>query len=276
MYGKINEEKRMKAKLSLLLICLLLFSVQNTIKPVEADALYSEVEFIPQIISTTNLSRVTLGVYVTPQNGQTIDAVQTNLVTFSADKLKFVGTGVTWGNLFSSGLFKIDGTVDNNAGTITNIVWGSTNPTGNPGYLYYMTFDVIGSGNAYVDIDYDALGIARNGMPLSKRVNNNCTFYIMEIPTTPTISAFVNGSKRINFDWERGISADKTRIEYSTVSGTWDVGEGTLVYFDTGNYFNHINLTPLTTYYYRIWSWNETPHRRPDQAVGAGGGADGG
>lgn len=248
----------------ILISLLLITSMVTFSEQTKADANFTEVEFKPNIVSTTNTSRVTISLYVIPEDGEEIDTVSTDLVTFSADKLQFVGSGVSWGNLFSDAMMKLDGDVDNTAGTVSNIIWGSFSDTSSPGYLYHMTFDVIGTGMAYVDVDFDELGVAHDGIDMPKKITSNCTFYISEIPTPPSVSAHVEGSTSINFTWTKGEGADSTRIEYSTTPGPWSLGNGTLLYEDCGDSYLHTELTPHTTYYYQFWSWNDSYSRYSD------------
>jgi hypothetical protein len=254
-------------KLVIIFSLLLITSIITFTEQTKADANYTEVEFKPNVVSTTNLSRVTIGLYITPEDGEKIDTVATDLVTFSSDKLQFVGSGVSWGNLFNDAMMKLDGDVDNTEGTISNIIWGSFSDTSSSGYLYYMTFDVVGSGLAYVDVDFDELGIAHDGMNMPKKITSNCTFYISEIPTPPSVSAHVEGSTVINFTWTKGEGADSTRIEYSTNPDPWSLGEGNLLCENGEDSYSHTNLNPHTTYYYQFWSWNNSFSRYSDMNV---------
>jgi len=245
----------------MLVSLIMMFSLITLNENTKADANYTEVEFRPNVVSTTNTSRVTIGLYIIPEDGEQIDTVATDLVTFSKDKLQFVGSGVSWGNLFNNAMMKLDGNVDNNAGTVTNIIWGSFSDTSSAGYMYHMTFDVVGSGLAYVDVDYDELGIAHDGIDMPKRINSNCTFYISEIPLPPSTNANVVNSTQINFSWTKGEGGDITRIEYSTNPSPWDIGEGNLIYNSDGEEFQHTGLNPHTTYYYQLWSYNNSYSR---------------
>jgi len=248
----------------ILISLLLITSMVTFSEQTKADANFTEVEFLPNIVTTTNLSRVTIGLYITPEDGEQIDTVATDLVTFSADKLQFVGSGVSWGNLFNDAMMKLDGDVDNTEGEVTNIIWGSFSDTSSAGYMYHMTFDVIGSGMAYVDVDFDELGVAHDGMDMPKKITSNCTFYISEIPLPPSVSANVDGSTTINLTWTPGEGGDLTRIEYSTEPGPWNMTEGNLICECSQTNWTHDNLDPHTTYYYQIWSYNNTFSRYSD------------
>ena len=252
--------KKKAILLSLIMICSFIYATGTT----KADANFTEVEFRPNIVTTTNTSRVTISLYIIPEQGEQIDTVATDLVTFSQDKLQFVGSGVSWGNLFNDAMMKLDGEVDNTAGTVTNIIWGSFSDTGSPGYLYHMTFDIIGTGMAYVDVDYDELGVACDGIDMPKKITSNCTFYISEIPLPPSVTANVDGSDKINFSWTPGEGGDITRIEYSTTPNPWGITEGNLIYEGSNTSFSHTGLQSHTTYYYQIWSYNNTYSRYSD------------
>lgn len=248
-------------KTIILVSLIMMFSLIPICENTKADANFTEIEFRPNVVSTTNTSRVTISLYVIPEDGEKIDTVATDLVTFSQDKLQFVGSGVSWGNLFNDAMMKLDGDVDNNAGTVNNIIWGSFSDTSSPGYLYHMTFDVTGTGMAYVDVDFDELGVAHDGVDMPKKITSNCTFYISEIPLPPSVNANVVNSTQINLSWTKGEGGDLTRIEYSTSPDPWSIGEGNLIYYSDGTNFQHIGLNSHTTYYYQIWSYNTSYSR---------------
>jgi uncharacterized repeat protein (TIGR02543 family) len=66
---------------------------------------------------------------------------------------------------------------------------------------------------------------------------------------------------KINLTWTKAVGANQTYIErYSTP--TWNRGEGTLIYNDTGISFQDTQLLPGETYYYKAWSvtiWTYNP-----------------
>jgi len=61
----------------------------------------------------------------------------------------------------------------------------------------------------------------------------------------------------VHLQWTINASSDATIIERNNIS-TWNKGEGTLVYNGTDTTFTDTNLSPGTTYYYQVWSWNNT------------------
>jgi len=58
----------------------------------------------------------------------------------------------------------------------------------------------------------------------------------------------------LNITWIKGMGANNTYIERNTVS-SWSRGSGTVVYNDTGTYFNDTNLSMNTLYYYQAWGF---------------------
>jgi len=73
---------------------------------------------------------------------------------------------------------------------------------------------------------------------------------------TDFIASAVSTSQ-IDLSWSKGNSADTTYIERNTVV-SWNRGEGTLVYNDTGTGFSDTGLNDNTRYYYQAWSYNAT------------------
>jgi len=61
----------------------------------------------------------------------------------------------------------------------------------------------------------------------------------------------------VDLTWSKTNKADKTHIEWNT-SSNWEIGEGTQIYNDTGESYQHTELNSGITYYYQAWSWNET------------------
>lgn len=134
---------------------------------------YTEIEIIPHnhTGNFTGPELITLSIYVTPQNNTDIDTVSTDLITFTPDTLQC--EEITWGNLFDDATFRIKGTIDNNAGTITDMVWGSTQATQNPGYFCNMTFNITSAGAGGVIIDTDYAGVAYGASPFPFVITHN-------------------------------------------------------------------------------------------------------
>ncbi len=68
---------------------------------------------------------------------------------------------------------------------------------------------------------------------------------------------YINGTYSplaLNLTWIKGMGANNTYIERNTVS-SWDRGEGTTVYNDTGTTYNDTGLTMGSLYYYQAWGF---------------------
>jgi hypothetical protein len=77
------------------------------------------------------------------------------------------------------------------------------------------------------------------------------------IPSSPSsFTATTYNRTRIDLIWGNS-GVNTTRLEWNT-SATWSVGTGELLDNSTNTFYNHTNLNPGTTYYYRAWSYNAT------------------
>jgi len=77
-------------------------------------------------------------------------------------------------------------------------------------------------------------------------------------PESPTgFSATAVSTDQIDLGWTKGVNSDNTYIEWNSTS-TWNLGEGTELYNDSGTGMSHTGLDPHATYYYQAWGWNET------------------
>ncbi len=63
------------------------------------------------------------------------------------------------------------------------------------------------------------------------------------------------GYDSIEISWNNYSS--QTLIERNTYP-YWSMGDGVVIYNDTGNFYNDTNLDDGTTYYYQAWTWNES------------------
>lgn len=248
----------MKTK-AILLVLMLFFSMLVFIQTVSADSNYTELE-LTNYISCKVGERITVSLYVIPQTGTYIDTVATDEVLFTTSKLDFVGSGVTWGNLFQNAIFQLPGTVNEGGGKVTNIVWGTSIDDNTPGYMWNMTFDAVQAGYAYVNLTFSKVGVALDGNDKPKRIDSNCTIFIHEyIPEAPTgFSATGSSNSSIDLIWTKGTNADRTYIEYRETPGPWSRGAESIVYNGTGSNTVHNGLDPHKTYYYQAWSYNST------------------
>lgn len=241
--------------------------VLSAISIVQADATYTELEVLPNNTDVKKGNQVTFSIYVTPQDSKTIDTVAIDNIIFTASKLQYVGSSVSWGNLFPDTTLQINGTVNNTAGTITDVVWGSHTGTSTAGYYCNLTFNTIATGTAYVNIS--GVGVANtpygNETPddMAWTINSNGSVLIHEyIPGAPTnlniAKAGSYAGTQLNLSWTKGSDADYTYIEWNSTEGPWAFGEATQLYNGTGSDAIHSGLSEGTTRYYQLWSYNAT------------------
>jgi hypothetical protein len=76
-----------------------------------------------------------------------------------------------------------------------------------------------------------------------------------EAPVEGTFTAKPVNGNRIDLAWTKGEGAQKTMIRRKTGGFPENRNDGVLVYFDAGTSFPDTGLSPLTTYYYRAWSY---------------------
>jgi len=89
--------------------------------------------------------------------------------------------------------------------------------------------------------------------------NETFTFTTLSyVPDPPaTFTASVISSSRIDLSWTKGNKADKTVIRQKT-GGYPSLTTGEEIYNGTGTSYPNTGLIPITQYYYRAWSWNNT------------------
>jgi len=79
----------------------------------------------------------------------------------------------------------------------------------------------------------------------------------IRFPGGPNPWIHINGTyspSALNLTWIKGMGANNTYIERNTIS-SWSRGSGTVVYNDTGTYFNDTGLSWNTLYYYQAWGF---------------------
>jgi|GEM_PF-2743560 len=69
--------------------------------------------------------------------------------------------------------------------------------------------------------------------------------------------AETHNTTQINLSWTKSDTADYTYIERNTVV-SWNRGEGTQIYNNTGTSYSDTGLNDNTRYYYQAWSYNAT------------------
>ena len=83
---------------------------------------------------------------------------------------------------------------------------------------------------------------------------DNITF--LTLPKS-SLFLYVNNShspSTLNLTWTSGTGSNTTYIERNNVS-SWSRGDGTLVYNNTGTYYNDTGLSMNTLYYYQTWGY---------------------
>ena len=73
-----------------------------------------------------------------------------------------------------------------------------------------------------------------------------------------TFTATADNRTQISLSWTKGNNADYTYIEYRFTFGTWNRGDETELYNNTGTATLHSGLNPGTAVYYQAWSYNDT------------------
>jgi parallel beta-helix repeat protein len=85
--------------------------------------------------------------------------------------------------------------------------------------------------------------------------NRGETKVFLTKPEAPTsFYANQNGDTSIDLTWEVGTGANRTYIERNTIP-SWQKGEGTVVYNNSGTSYQDTNLNSGNTYYYQAWSF---------------------
>jgi hypothetical protein len=155
---KIERYKTKAIFLTLLLVLTLIPISQN----IKADNFenFNDVEFdfkcFPSNENLFDPDEINVSIYIAANSTNTTNAFSTDLISFSEDTLYC--TQISKGNILNGTGFEIwsDGTIDNTNGTITDVFWawsGENASEGNGGYFANLSFDVIGSGKAYVNIN---------------------------------------------------------------------------------------------------------------------------
>jgi len=79
------------------------------------------------------------------------------------------------------------------------------------------------------------------------------------IPIQPNnFSANSINRTQIYLNWTNSNRTDFSYIECNENSDSWNKSEGIFLYNNTGTSYSHSNISPGTTIYYQIWSWNNT------------------
>ncbi len=250
-------------------------SSDEIIEPLDEN--YTEFEFIPpsDYLYFNHTQSIDVSLYINVQTNQSIDTVGTDLITFSPDILQC--TDIVWGNLFEDDLIRINGNINNTAGTIKNMIWGSTISTTDSGYYANFTFDVIGKGYGYIRISSDPskTGVALGGSPLPWRIISNYSItssailisneypenHSINMPHNLLLSIDLNHSlgESMGIYWKSNATgAWKTiGIDNSLPNGTYDMSCYGVV---ESPYDQHLNYTCIDYYSSRFHA-NTCPGR---------------
>ena len=184
--------------------------------------------------------------------------------TVAVDNMSYDGTiittetgNVTGGNLFENGTIDPIVTVDNTNGWITSIVWANeTLGAGTTGTLANITWHGAGCGKSLVEMT--AGGTAFNG-EANATVNHSCNITVH--PQHPIhIDVDTTGMSTINISWTAGLGADNYTVEVNTTAGPWTRGDAPEIANTSNLYTIDSELNTGTTYYYQVWSYNDSTH----------------
>jgi len=185
------------------------------------------------------------------------DTVAVDNLTFDGSVVTTQSANVTSGDLFENGSIDDIVTVDNTNGWIASIVWANeTLSVGTTGTLANITWQSVGCGVS--EVQMTAGGTAYNGTA-NATVNHSCNITVHPQYPLETTS-LAESSSTINVSWTPRDGTDNVTLEVNTTSDTWARGEGTeLVNLSTDTWwYVDSELSPSTTYYYQVWSYNQT------------------
>jgi 6-phosphogluconolactonase (cycloisomerase 2 family) len=225
---------------------------------------YTELKITPDTLYVKKGETFTVGIYVTPEEGEYIGSISTDLIEFSKETITC--NNVTKGNIFADYEgFEMysNGTINNSNGTIQFIYW-SKNGTNcsEPGYFVNLSFTANEAGTGYINITQHETTWYNQTLEWNEDrpsiVTFNGTIYIhFYQPDHPTnLTAVLINETSIELEWAKGLYADNTIIEFSESSTPWGRGEKAEIYNDTGTYYLHEGLSMGKTYYYQAWSYN--------------------
>jgi hypothetical protein len=104
-----------------------------------------------------------------------------------------------------------------------------------------------------------------NAIPLPLQYTSTSGFTTLNVLNPSSFTATVNSPEQIDLNWALNGNSDPVLVAYNTTNtfgnptGTYTInstiaGGGTVIYMGSNNSYNHLNLTPCTRYYYKIWS----------------------
>lgn len=210
---------RKKEAFAVIIFCLLIASAMPRIQA-DGDTI---VYFDTTSYTVHTGDTFEVSIIVEPNNE--INTFATNLVNYSQSLVNC--TDVRQQNLFTYSTAWLNGTIDNDSGTISGIVWGSNVSTTANGTFVTLVFEAMAEGTAYIEIDESKVQSFLTGQEYTTAVSNNVTVDI-QTNHAPTVSNEdpINGSTvdpGIAIDW----MVDMTDTEGDTFNWTIDCSDGT-------------------------------------------------
>jgi hypothetical protein len=215
-------------KLSGIAISVLLLSTSLIVfaPPSVASPSYTDFELTPQTLQIMNRENITISIYVTPQDGHSIDGLSTDLINFSKDTLRC--TKVSKGNILhgDEGIeIWMKGTINNNLGTISNVAWSwQWAADTEPGYFVNLSFETISPGHGWVQIKECGAAFQGEELPTDVIHNSSITIYdiIVSDEYPPDYSTGKNASELLKIN-TTDVSGHNVNVYwYTNATGTWE------------------------------------------------------
>lgn len=191
-------------------------------------------------------------------------------------------TGTFEGSLPGSGLivYRIDPSLDGNADGPPDEVYiyrpnGTTTVNGSPSSAYFSQ----ASGRTAINDGSNPSSFLQNGSPGGLNIYNvttagttiSFTVGMSTVANPSNLTATAISGTQINLGWQINGSNNNVVLAFNTSptfgvpltgttynAGSTIPGGGNVIYAGNGVAFNHIQLSPATTYYYKLWSADGT------------------
>lgn len=204
-------------------LLMLTMPLQKKSSIVSADATHTEFEVIVDETDINNATQITASIYVTPQDGQSIDTIDTNKILFSKNTLEAVD--VAQGDIFAGLGMDIwdDGTIDNTNGEVTYVSWGTTGETNTPGYFCNVSFNITGTGDTYIKIDEFSAAYEGPEVPSKITQNFSTTIQKMQISNEyPANESKINEqSPTLGINITHYDGSPMNLLWHTNISGIW-------------------------------------------------------